>query len=74
MVAFQVPETFGELTLVTEQFIEAAHGANIAVHVWTINDTESMERLISLGVDGIISDRPSLLTSVLGSQAWDGTR
>jgi glycerophosphoryl diester phosphodiesterase len=74
VVAFQVPETFGELTLVTEQFIEAAHGANIAVHVWTINDTESMERLISLGVDGIISDRPSLLTSVLGSQAWDGTR
>jgi glycerophosphoryl diester phosphodiesterase len=34
------------------------------VHVWTINDRATMERLLDLGVDGILSDRPSLLKEV----------
>lgn len=72
VVAFQVPETVAELTLVDEAFVDAAHRSGIAVHVWTINDEESMRRLVALGVDGIISDRPSLLASVLGDEAWDG--
>ena len=52
----------------------AAHGAGKAVHVWTVNDTESMERLLDLGVDGIISDVPTTLCGVLSSRgvAWDG--
>jgi glycerophosphoryl diester phosphodiesterase len=72
VVAFQVPETFGDITLVDEAFIRAAHGRGIAVHVWTINDEVSMRRLVELGVDGIISDRPTLLSEVLGGGAWDG--
>ena len=72
VVAFQVPETFGELTLVDTAFVAAAHGRGIAVHVWTINDEPSMRRLVELGVDGIISDRPTLLSAVLGDAAWDG--
>ena len=71
VVAFQVPETFGGITLVDERFIEAAHDAGIAVHVWTINDQHSMQRLLDLGVDGIITDRPSLLSEVLGQSRWD---
>jgi glycerophosphoryl diester phosphodiesterase len=74
VAALQVPETFGDVTLVDRAFIDAAHGEGIAVHVWTINDEESMQRLLELGVDGIISDRPTLLATVLGSHAWDGTR
>jgi glycerophosphoryl diester phosphodiesterase len=74
VVAFQVPETFGDVTLVDQAFVDAAHDAGKAVHVWTINDAESMHRLIGLGVDGIISDRPSLLAEVLGENAWDGVR
>ena len=72
VVAFQVPETFGDITLVDELFVAAAHERDIAVHVWTVTDETSMRRLVGLGVDGIISDRPTLLSEVLGDTAWDG--
>jgi glycerophosphoryl diester phosphodiesterase len=73
-VAYQVPERQGDLVVVDEPFVAAAHRAGTAVHVWTVNDTESMGRLLDLGVDGIISDVPTTLRSVLGSRrvAWDG--
>jgi glycerophosphoryl diester phosphodiesterase len=35
------------------------------VHVWTIDETEEMEHLVDLGVDGIMTDRPSILDGVL---------
>jgi len=73
-IALQVPETFGDITLVDSTFVTAAHAANTAVHVWTINEEDAMRRLVDLGVDGIISDRPTLLTSVLGGAAWNGRR
>ena len=73
-VAYQVPERHGDLVVVDERFVAAAHEAGKAVHVWTVNDTESMERLLDLGVDGIISDVPTTLCGVLSSRgvAWDG--
>ena len=70
IVAFQVPETFGGLTLVDQHFVDAAHEREIAVHVWTVNDETSMRRVLDLGVDGIITDRPSLLAEVLGERSW----
>jgi len=74
--AFQVPATFGDVTVVDERFVEAAHAAQVAVHVWTVNDTLEMARLLDLGVDGLISDTPSALAALLAErgQAWDGTR
>jgi glycerophosphoryl diester phosphodiesterase len=73
-VAFQVPERQGDLVIVDERFVAAAHRAGKAVHVWTVNDSESMERLLGLGVDGIISDVPTTLCGVLGTEgvAWNG--
>jgi glycerophosphoryl diester phosphodiesterase len=73
-VAYQVPERQGDLIIVNEAFVEAAHASGKAVHVWTINDVESMERLLGLGVDGIISDLPTTLAGVLSQAgvAWDG--
>jgi glycerophosphoryl diester phosphodiesterase len=73
-VAFQVPESQGDLVIVDEAFVAAAHRAGKAVHVWTVNEAGSMERLLGLGVDGIISDVPTTLCGVLGSAgvAWDG--
>lgn len=72
--AFQVPATFGEITVVDEQFVTAAHGAGVAVHVWTINDEAEMTRLLDLGVDGIVSDVPTTLVKVLAARGdgWDG--
>ena len=73
-VAFQVPERFGDQVVVDERFVAAAHTADKAVHVWTINDSESMDRLLDVGVDGIISDLPTTLSGVLAARgvAWGG--
>lgn len=67
-VALQVPRAFGETVVVHPTFVERAHEAGIAVHVWTIDDRDQMEALCALGVDGIITDRPSLLTEVLAEE------
>ena len=64
-VALQVPTTVGDLTIVDGAFVTAAHAAGLAVHVWTIEEEAEMERLAHLGVDGIITDRPSALVGVL---------
>jgi glycerophosphoryl diester phosphodiesterase len=64
--AFQVPEYQDSLHLVTKRFVEDAHRKNIDVHVWTVDETEDMKRLIEFGVDGIITDRPDRLLELLG--------
>jgi glycerophosphoryl diester phosphodiesterase len=61
----QVPTHQGPLPLVTERFVAAAHTRDLPVHVWTIDDPAEMNRLLDLGVDGIMSDRPDLLKDVL---------
>ena len=73
-MAFQVPATFGDVTVVDENFVRQAHANDVAVHVWTINDVRDMERLVDLGVDGIVSDTPTPLAQVLQRRgcAWDG--
>ena len=64
-VALQVPRSFGEVTLVDARFVEVAHERGLAVHVWTIEEESQMEELCGLGVDGIITDRPTALVGVL---------
>lgn len=75
-VALQVPASFGEIVVVDEPFVQRAHDVGLAVHVWTINDSAEMRRLVALGVDGIISDTPSVLVEVLSGAgcAWGGLR
>ncbi|MBV8692883.1 MAG: glycerophosphodiester phosphodiesterase [Actinobacteria bacterium] len=63
--ALQVPPAFGDRTVVDEHFVDVAHANDIAVHVWTIDDAPEMERLLALGVDGIMTDKPSVLADVL---------
>jgi len=65
IAALQVPLVGDGFTLNTPLFIRTAQRHNIAVHYWTINDEAVMRELIELGVDGIITDRISLLRSIL---------
>ncbi len=73
-VALQVPERQGDLVVVDRPFVEAAHRQGVAVHVWTVNEESQMERLVDLGVDGIISDRPTPLVRLLRRRGayWPG--
>jgi glycerophosphoryl diester phosphodiesterase len=57
--ALQVPEQAGRLRVVTPRFLRAVHRANLALQVWTVNEEPDMRRLLSWGVDGIITDRPN---------------
>lgn len=64
--SLQVPEESGGITVMTPAFVNAAHERNLAVEPWTINDKDTMQKLIQWGVDGIITDRPDLMLEILG--------
>ncbi|MDQ2848276.1 MAG: glycerophosphodiester phosphodiesterase [Actinomycetota bacterium] len=63
-VAAQVPVRYGLLPVVTRKFVERAHRSNLEVHVWTIDDPAEMHRLLDLGADAIMTDRPDVLREV----------
>jgi glycerophosphoryl diester phosphodiesterase len=72
-VALQVPARFAGIEIIDEKFVAVAHDYGLAVHVWTIDEEEEMRRLVGLGVDGIMTDRPSVLQAQLESAgvAWE---
>ena len=61
----QVPLRYGRMPIVDGRFLTAAHRQGVPVHVWTIDDAAEMERLLELGVNGIMTDRPAVLKEVL---------
>lgn len=61
----QVPPKARGVPLVHQRFVDAAHRQNLVVHVWTVDDVDEMHRLLDLGVDGIMTDRPTVLRDVL---------
>ena len=61
----QVPVRYGRVQVVDGRFVAAAHRRDLPVHVWTIDDPGEMERLLDLGVDGLMTDRPAVLRDVL---------
>ena len=65
MPCVQVPTTVAGAALVDSAFVHEAHKRSIAVQVWTIDDPEEMAALLELGVDGIMTDEPATLRSVL---------
>lgn len=64
----QVPLRVGRRNLVDARFVEVCHGLGKKVHVWTVDEPLEMKRLLSLGVDGIITDRPDVLRELLISR------
>ena len=61
----QIPIYQYGIKLVTKRFINYIHSIGLKIHVWTINDEDTMQKLIDLGVDGIITDRPKTLKDLL---------
>lgn len=62
--AAQVPVKQGPVTVTDHRFVRKAHALGLHVHVWTIDDPAEMRRLLDLGVDGIMTDRPAVLRQV----------
>jgi glycerophosphoryl diester phosphodiesterase len=63
--ALQVPHFHGDIEVVTPQFVRRAHEHGLEVHVWTINDEAEMLALAGLGVDGLMSDLPDVLSAAI---------
>ena len=54
----------------TAAMVEAAHDAGMAVIPWTVDDRATMQSLIDMGVDGIITDDPALLREVAAANGF----
>lgn len=63
--ALQIPPRFEDIELITRPHVEAAHRFGCEVHAWTINEPAEIERLLDLGVDGIMSDLPGLVAAAV---------
>jgi len=63
----QLPPTYGGLRVLTPSVIKAAHKQNIRVEAWTVNDAVTMRALMDLGIDGIITDHPDILSLLAAS-------
>jgi len=58
---YQVPEIAGATRVVSPRFLATAHRAGLAVQVWTVNEEDDARRLLSWGVDALITDRPDVI-------------
>jgi glycerophosphoryl diester phosphodiesterase len=65
---YQVPEWAGRTRVVSPRFVEAAHRAGLAVQVWTVDSETDARRLLSWGVDGLITDRPDVLVPLVANR------
>ncbi len=63
--ATQAPVKDRGVKVLDRRFVQRAHQAGLVVIVWTINDVDEMGRLLDLGVDGILTDHPTTLKSLL---------
>ncbi len=69
----QVPVGTRLLRLTDRRFVARAHAEGLPVHVWTVDAPAQMRRLLDLGVDGLMTDRPAVLRAVLEERgAWIG--
>ncbi|UDY36443.1 glycerophosphodiester phosphodiesterase [Dermatobacter hominis] len=67
----QVPIAYRNVTVVTQAFVDAAHARDVQVHVWTVDEPAEAHRLLDLGVDALITDKPTVMRKVLEHRgAW----
>lgn len=61
----QVPPAHNTTQIVSQKWLQAMHNKGLKIHVWTINEEEEMKQMIAMGVDGIITDKPTLLKNLM---------
>lgn len=68
-----VPVSLGRVPLVADRLVQMGAELGVRVLVWTVNEPALMHRLLDVGVDGVITDRPDLLREVLVARGqWAG--
>lgn len=73
--ALQVPVRYGRIPIVSAASVARAHRLGLQMHVWTINDVQTMKELLELGVDGVMTDRADLLADVMAERGhWPQRR
>lgn len=72
LAAVQVPERMNGVRVISKRTVREFHAAGVEVHVWTINDPVEMDRLLDLGVDGIVTDRADLGLELLARRTLRG--
>jgi glycerophosphoryl diester phosphodiesterase len=65
---YQVPEWSGGTQVVSRRFVEDAHRADLGVQVWTVDLAQDAHRLLALGVDALITDRPDIMVPLVRSR------
>lgn len=69
----QVPPVWYGVPVVTPSFLRAARRFGMPVQVWTVNEGAEMVRLLNMGVDALMTDRPALLRDILRKRGdWHG--
>jgi len=68
VVAVQIPEKWQGRQILTPGLVRSFHRRGLAVHIWTVDEVDDMERLLDWGVDGIVTDRPDRLADLLAAR------
>ena len=55
--------------VVSEALIGLVHTNGMQIHVWTINDPELMTRMVEMGIDNAITDKPAEMRQILEERA-----
>ncbi len=71
--ALQVPVSYydGQLEVITEDLIRNARRFDLLVHAWTINDRDEMDRLLAMGVNGLITDYPDRARAAIDARGGE---
>ena len=70
-----VPIQLGRMPVNSPALVRRAHRLGVRVVVWTVDDPRTMHELLDLGVDGIITDRPDVLRTVMIQRgSWTAMR
>ena len=67
----QIPMEWDGINLATKGIVDRAHQHGQAVQFWTINERESMDHLIEIGADGIMTDDPILLRDAVQEAGFE---